>query len=254
MKNLILAVLVFSSILGFGQFNQNKNTITIGTTGNITTSGASISVQSLNSISADSALRINTSRPHKDILCDISTSSNTATDWTIEQYGTSGYQIPYLRHDQNNYIYGKIQYNHDKALNVDADDVHLHAVGMSATGGNVHFVTWYKWINYGEVLTYDTTRVGNTWGMQKFTVPILDTDQFKVKVINVLENVPHPANETPSSILFFITMRNAVAGQALDTYSGNKVGGGTNQCNFGLFYSDSHYQVSKLGSKNEASD
>lgn len=239
-KQILFLAFLVSSILSFGQVVNNtpfKN---------------SISIDGLNKLSTDSALRINVSRPHKDIIADISTSASTATDWTIEQYATTGYQIPFLRHDQQNYIYGKIQYNHDKALGVPIDDVHLHAVGMASVTGNVRLVVWYKWINYNQVLPIDTSAGAGTWTRTKLTVPIAGTDQYKVQVINVLSDIAPPANETPSSILFFIVLRDGAS--TLDTYTANKGGGGTNQCNFGLFYSDSHYTISKLGSKGEVTD
>lgn len=232
MKNLLTILALFLTLAGYSQVNIDGN---------------------LMKFSKDSGQRIQPGyRPYLDQLCDISTSLSPTPAWTLENYCSTGIPIVFMRHDQDDQIQIKIQFNHNKALGAPLADVHMHCIPMGSVTGDVRFCIYYKWINYGEVLPIDTAVGAGTWTRTFVNLPIAGTDQYKEGVCVLLTNVAAPANETPSSILHIIAVRKSSS--ALDSYTSNKTCGGTNAANFGIVYVDAHYPVSKLGSKTSISD
>lgn len=229
----LLFILLLVPVLTFGQtVNLNNNLI---------------------KLSPDSGIRVTQGyRPYLDQLCDISTSLSPTPAWTLENYCSTGLPMVFLRHDQDDQIHIKIQFNHNKALGAPLADVHLHCIPMGSVAGDVYFAIYYKWINYGETLPIDTAVGAGTWTRVFKALPIVAGDQYKEGVCTILTNIAAPANETPSSILHIICVRKS--GSALDSYTSNKTCGGTAGANFGVVYVDAHYPVSKLGSKTSISD
>lgn len=204
-------------------------------------------------ISADSAIRLNSNFVYVDQLCDVVTATAPVAAWTFENYCSTGVPMVFLRHDQDDYMVAKIQFNHNKALNQACADVHIHCVPMANQTANVRLCVYYKWINYGETLPTDTAVAAGTWTRTYVTLPITAAEQYKEGVCTILSNVSPPANETPSSILHVIIIRLG-SSSTLDTYNTNKTCGGTNSANFGVVYIDAHYPVSKLGSRTNTTD
>lgn len=242
MKSLIFISIILCSVNLFGQtviYNQN---------GTATKEVGGVSFKT------DSAVRIEQGkRPHLDMMADISTSLQATPAWTNENYCSTGIPTVFLRHDQDDQFFIKLQYNHNKALNFQVDDVHIHGIPMSNGAGNIRFAVYWKWINYSQVLPIDTAVAAGTWTRTFVNIPLLAADQYKETVYNLLTNITAIANETPSSILHIIVIRLG-ATSTLDTYTTNKTCGGTGSANFAISFVDSHYEVAKLGSKGEITD
>ena len=237
MKNIITILLLFLSLCGYSQSEFPKMLL----------------CKDKVTLSSDSLLRIDPSkRPHLDMMADISTSLSSTPAWTNENYCSTGIPTIFLRHDQDDQCFIKLQYNHNKALGYQIDDVHIHGIPMSNGNGTIRFAVYYKWINYGQVLPIDTAVAAGTWTRTFVNIPIVAADQYKETVYNILTNITAIANETPSSILHIIVIRKSSS--ALDSYVTDKTCGGTAGANFAISFIDSHYEVSKLGSKTETTD
>lgn len=176
-----------------------------------------------------------------DVLGDVSSALVGNAVWTLEQIRDTGFIIPFLRHDQDDYINMKYQFPHRIKIGTEAR-LHVHAIpealAVADTNDNVYWSYAWNWSNAGEIVPALTG-----WTTGNINTKILPTDQFASQAYPLLTMTKATSSE--SSILRIKLTR--LGTNALDTYNVNK-GSGTGQANFGIDYFDLHVQVAKQGS------
>jgi len=176
--------------------------------------------------------------PINDALWDVNTSTWWASSWTFEQYRDTGFLMPFLRHNQNDYFQIKLQMDHQRKLQSLLDDVHIHMIPMSNASGDVYFQVQYYWSNLWteipEIASWTTTNV---------TVSLTSASQYKHILVGLLADITPPANETVSSVLMMKVTR--LGNNALDTYSTNKTSG-TGAANVWILYLDAHTKTERF--------
>lgn len=117
---------------------------------------------------------------------------------------------------------------------------------MASTSGNAYFSYSYSWLPFNQVLG-----AISAWTTDNITLSLLDTDQYKHKMLSLGTINPPVSGAAASNLLFMKLLR--LGNDSLDTYTGNKTGG-TGAANLGFMYLDLHYQKLKSGTNNPISD
>jgi len=189
---------------------------------------------------------IRTKPGYDDQQGDVSTALIGTAQWTTEQIRDTGFIVPWLRHDQDDFFQIRVQFTHRRKLQTNLASLHIHAIPGGAVSGNVYFSYAYTWVKAD-----DTIPAISGWTSGNITTAVAGTDQWKHKVYNLLTNISPPTSESHSSMLLVKLSR--LGTNILDTYTDSKPSG-TAQANFGVLYLDCHTQVDKPGSDNELTD
>jgi hypothetical protein len=198
-----------------------------------------------------------------DAMGDVRTALTTTPAWTTEAlyFGTNntGMIIPFMRHDQADEMQIILQFNHNKNLQTNISDLHIHYIPMATntTAVNVNFTVTYGWFGINDIL--GATNVTNfTTTFTSVPIAANNGDLFKHKIAFLLgggtnnaggvSSIAAPVNESYSSI--FMAKITRLTGGTNNTYTTDKLttGGTTAQANFGVLYVDAHYPVNRLGS------
>lgn len=177
----------------------------------------------------------NTGFAHRDSFGLLSTTLQGGTTWTNRLLRSTKIAAPHIA--RNDIFAYKCQFNHDKALGVNADGFHIHILPIGAvTGGEVIYLTVaWGWLTNGDIFP---ATLPNT-----DTVPVTLSagDQYKYKIVQIVSDLQFPANEGYSSEFFIEITRGDTPN---DTYAGE----------FALLDGDVHYPSKKLGSDYEFTD
>lgn len=172
---------------------------------------------------------------------------NRRAGLTYEAYRNTGFWMSFMRHNQDDELHITLQMSHRKRKGVNMGDMHFHLVPMSVpvlgVSDHVYFTYEYTWFNvYGDIP--DT----GSWvsGTKTWTVPV--TGQYEHFVVDILEDIAPPANESYSSIMLLRVTREGT--NPLDTYDVGK-SPGTAAANLGILSLDAHVQMDRQGSYHE---
>lgn len=172
---------------------------------------------------------------HRDSFGYLTSALVGVTTWTIRALRSTKITAPHIA--RNDVFAYKCQFNHDKALGVNADGFHIHIMPVGAvTGGEIIYLTYrWGWLTNGD--TFPAT-LPNT-----DTVPITLAagDQFKYMIVPIVSDLTFPTGETYSSEFFIELTRGDTPN---DTYAAE----------FALLDGDVHYPSKKLGSDYEFND
>ena len=175
-----------------------------------------------------------------DLLGSVSTSIRRNA-WTTEVYRDTDYRMDFLSYNQDDEIHMRFQLSHSYELETNMK-LHVHAIPMTNTGGNVYWE--YQWF-WGKIGIEVPALSG--WNSGTIITPVAAEDRYKEKVYNLLDLTN--ANESDeSSILRVVLIRRGT--DVNDTYSANK-DHGTGAANFAIDYLDCHFKSNKIGSDNE---
>lgn len=178
---------------------------------------------------------IQTSQNHRDSFGTLATALTGGSQWTLRLLRGTKIAKPHIaKGDVFTYT---CQYNHDKTLQQNADDIHIHYMPIgTVTAGQVISLDYaWGWFTTGEVLPNTLPNTGN------ITITLAAGDQYKFLIKQLDINLTPPTVEGYSSELFVeVTRLNTAA----DTYPGE----------FALIDQDSHYPTAKIGSYNVTND
>jgi hypothetical protein len=172
---------------------------------------------------------------HDDIQGILGTALTGVTAYTLRQYRSTS--IP-LAHVANGDIFSmNFQLPHRKRKGTAIDSVHLHYIPIASANGDIKFNYTWGWYNHGDIVPSTLPNSGS------ITITLATTDQYKLKLANIITNLTAPASEDYSSILLCNITRVAPAG----TNWGN-----TNE--IAIVYVDAHYITDRSGSVLEYTD
>lgn len=174
---------------------------------------------------------------------NVGTALSGSSQWSLAAYRDTGFILPFLRRDQDDFIYMSFQFSHRRQLGTNLASAHVHAIPMASADGNVYWSYAYVWVKNG-----DAVPAIASWTSGNVTTAVLGADQYKEKIYNILTNIAAPASETDSSVLYVKLTR--LGTNLSDTYDGD-AGSGTAANNFAIVYLDCHTLVHKDGSDNE---
>ena len=163
---------------------------------------------------------------------------------TYEAYRDTGFLMYFMRHNQTDII--NIIYQMPHSWNLGAVQPHVHVIPMASTSGNAYFSYSYSWLPFNQVLG-----AISSWTTGNVILSLLDTDQYKHKMLS-LGTINPPVSGAAASNLLFIKL-SRLGTDDLDTYTGNKTGG-TGAANLGFMYLDLHYQKLKAGTITQIGD
>jgi len=166
---------------------------------------------------------------HKDSFGFLRTALGGATTWTPRVFRNTGIVLDHVaKGDVFTYT---IQFNHDKALQANVDDFHLHFAPVGAiTAGQVVSIN-YSWglFPIGSEIPDTLPNTGNS----PITLAVADLN--KHKVADIVQNLVISGVEAYSSFLFIRCER---LNTAADTYASE----------IALIGADCHYTTDRRGS------
>ena len=172
---------------------------------------------------------------HKDTFGILQPVLTGGGKWTVRLLRNTKVTAPHIaKTDVFSY---KAQYNHDKKIEMNVDDFHVHIMPIGAvTGGEVIALDYaWGWYTAGDVFPDELPNTGTA------LITLAEGDQYKIKIEEIVTDLTFPEGEGYSSQLFIeCTRRN----DAQDTYAGE----------FALLDGDSHYPTDRFGSYNEFTD
>jgi len=174
-------------------------------------------------------------RFHKDSFGQIGTIITGSETWTPRLLRSTNVSVPHIaKADVFTY---KAQINHEKTLDTNLDNFHIHILPIGAvTGGEVIAIDYaWGWVTRGDVFPSTLPNTGTV------LITLSSGDQYKYLIKNIVSNLAYPTGEDYSSE-FFIECTRRNDGQ--DTYAGE----------FALLDGDCHYLTNHLGSYNEYAD
>jgi len=166
---------------------------------------------------------------HRDSFGTLQTALAGVTTWTLREVRNSKIVLPHIA--KNDIFTYKCQYNHDKDLDENADDFHIHIIPIGAvTAGQVIAIDYsWVWLTNGDEFP-DTLPNADT-----ALIELSAGQQYKYLIKGITADLTFPTGEGYSSELFFVCQRR---NDAQDTYPGE----------FALVDGDSHYPSNKVGS------
>lgn len=178
---------------------------------------------------------------YNDMQGQVATAPTGASAWLTAQIGATGFFINWLQAGQDDFFQNIFQMSHTKALGTNIKSFHIHYLLSTApAAGNTVILDYaYTWVNKDAAVP-----VIGSWTSGTKTITFAGTETALTHYITgIVSDITPPANETYSSLLLFKVTRNSL-GVGADTYAGN----------FGLLYSDCHFETNRLGSVNEFTD
>ena len=174
---------------------------------------------------------------HDDIQGILQTALTGVTQYTFRQYRTTGMVYPHVA--QSDVFSLTMQMAHRKQLGSNLDGVHIHYIPIASANGDIKFDWAWGWYNTGGADTIPATlpNTGST------TITLATTDQYKLRIDQLITNLAPPASEGYSSILMVKITRVAPAGT--NWGSNNEIA---------IVYMDGHMPVTRYGSYLETSD
>lgn len=177
---------------------------------------------------------------HDDQQGILGTALNGVTTWTPAQYRATGIVMNNI---QSGDVFSMIfQFSHRKKLQSLIDSVYLHYIVNSAADGNIRFTYSWGWFGHEDIIPNTLPNTNNT-----SDIALLTTDQYKLKLSKLIENLAHPGTEGYSDILM-VKLTAVAPGAGTNWWSA----GGTNT--IALVYMDAHYVTDRNGSLNEIND
>lgn len=174
---------------------------------------------------------------HDDIQGILQTALTVVTQYTPRQYRSTGVVIPHVA--QGDIWSMTFQMSHRKKLGVNMDGVHMHYIPVASANGDIKINYSWGWYRAGNVATIPST-LPNTGSV---VITLATTDQYILRIDNIVANLAAPASEDYSSILFIKCERVAPVGT--NWGAGNEIA---------LVYFDGHMPVNRYGSYNEVND
>jgi hypothetical protein len=175
---------------------------------------------------------------HDDIQGILGTALTGVTAFTPKQIRTTGIVMPHVTSGD---VFSMIfQMPHRKKLGSRLDSVHLHYIPIVAKDGDIAFTYAWGWYNHDTVIP-DT--LPNTGTVPDIT--LATTDQYKLKLSFMIQNLTHPGTESYSDILLVKLTAAAPADGTNWWTTGNEIA---------IAYMDAHYITDRNGSLTEASD
>jgi hypothetical protein len=172
---------------------------------------------------------------HKDTFGRLQSVLVGGGTWTMRLLRNTKIAAPHIA--KNDVFTYSCQFNHDKVLQQNADDFHIHMMPVGAvTAGQVVAID-YAW-GWVKAFDYFPDTLPNT-GTK--LIELADGDQYKKMIKAIVEDLPAPEGENYSSELFIECQRR---NDGQDTYPGE----------FALMDGDSHYPTNQLGSYDVTTD
>ena len=176
-------------------------------------------------------------RYHDDIQGILQTATAGVTAYTMRQYRNTGIVMPHVAQGD---VWAMIfQFSHRKQLETVCDSVHLHYIPIAAANGDIQINYEWGWYNPndGSIIPDTLPNTGSK------VITLSTTDQYKLKISGLINNLQYPDSEDYSSLLFVKCTRVAPSGTNW---------GAINE--FAIGYMDAHFSVTRFGSYNEYSD
>jgi hypothetical protein len=176
----------------------------------------------------------------EDVFGDVGTALQGNTQWTLEQIRDTGFILPFLKYNENDYINMSFELPHAIKKGTEGR-LHLHyipeALPVTGVSDTVYWSYAWVWINMGEAIPLEAD-----WNTGTYSTVIDPTKQFCHCMTSII-NMTKPDSSESSMILVKLTR---LGTNALDTYSVNK-SSGTAQANLGILRFDIHVQKEKNG-------
>lgn len=177
---------------------------------------------------------------HDDAQGVLGTALTGVTTWTPAAYRSTGIVMNEIASGD---VFTMIfQFAHRKKLGTALDGVHIHYIPMGSANGDIAFTYSWGWYNHGDTVPNTLPNTGTV-----ADITLATTDQYKLKINQIVTNLSAPASEAYSSLLF---IRIVAAAPADGTNWWTS--GGTNR--IALAYVDAHYITDRGGSRNETTD
>jgi hypothetical protein len=159
---------------------------------------------------------------------------------TNEVYGDTDFPDVFMRHDQNDLLYWKLQTSHTWDITT-AIKFHLHIIPMAnpAAAQVIRFDGSYAWFQRGK-----RTPLFTAWTPFAVSHTVNPGDLEVPAIVNLFSATP-PEDIGPSDFLR-IRVRRPGAADAADTYTTSK-GSGTAAANVCIDSADAHYQRNAPG-------
>jgi hypothetical protein len=174
---------------------------------------------------------------HDDMQGILQTALTGVTQYTMRQYRTTGIVLPHIA--QGDIFSMTFQMSHRKTLGVNMDGVHIHFIPIASADGDIQIDYEWGWYRAANLDTVPAT-LPNTGNK---VITLATTDQYVLKIDDIVENMAAPSGEDYSSILFVKCTRVAPAGTNW---------GANNE--IALVYFDGHMPINRYGSYNEYDD
>jgi len=172
---------------------------------------------------------------HKDSFGRLQTVLTGGGQWTPRLVRNTKIVLPHIaKTDVFTYI---CQFNHEKTLQENLDDFHIHIipVGAVTAGQKMHFTYGYAWLKNGDTFPDTFAETGTA------EITLATGDQYKLLIKQLILDIEAPISESYSSELFIEFTR---SNDANDTYASE----------FALVDGDAHYKTNHLGSYNVVND
>jgi len=184
---------------------------------------------------------------HDDSFGVDRSSLSGTSQYSTEEFNSTGFILNWLRHDQDDYFQLITQFSHRRKLGTVAN-LHIHYMPGVNTGGDVYFYYQYAWVSIGQAIP----EIGS-WASGNATIVVPAGAIWTHQVDNIAANMAAPSPDSHSSILLLKLTR--LGSNPLDTFSANRTDpGATNAANFGILGVDCHFTTDRIGSNGEYSD
>lgn len=172
---------------------------------------------------------------HKDSFGQLQSVIVGGSTWTPRLVRSTKIALPHIA--KNDIFTYKCQFNHEKTLQENLDDFHIHIIPIGAVTQlvTITFNYGWAWLKNGDYFPNTFTNTGTA------SIDIVAGDQYRYMIKSLLLEIPPPLLESYSSEIFLeFTRRN----DGTDTYAGE----------FALVDGDAHYPTNHLGSYNRLND
>lgn len=170
-----------------------------------------------------------------DIQGMLQTALSGVTAYTYRQYRNTGMVYPHIA--QSDIFSMTYQFSHRKKLGENVESVHIHYIPIASANGDILIEYAWGWYNYEDTIPDTLPNTGSK------IISLVTTDQYKLKITPLIEDITPPAEEDYSSILMVRLTRATPAGTNW---------GASNE--IALVYLDAHMPVDRYGSYYEYSD
>jgi len=172
---------------------------------------------------------------HDDIQGILQTALTGVTTFTMRQYRSTGMVYPHVA--QGDIFSMTFQCSHRKRLNMNMDGVHIHYIPIASANGDIKLDYSWGWYNHGSEVPATLPNTGSK------IITLATTDQYKLKIDDLITNITYPEGEGYSSILMVKIVRVVPAGTNW---------GASNE--IAIVYMDAHQPVDRFGSYTEYND
>jgi len=170
-----------------------------------------------------------------DIQGILQTALVGATAYTMRQYRNTGLVYPHIA--ETDIFSMTFQFPHRKLLESLAESVHIHYIPVASANGDIRINYSWGWYNHEDVVPDTLPYTGHK------IITLATTDQYKIKLASIIEDLTAPEDEDYSAILMVRMQRVTPAGT--NWGAGNEIA---------LVYMDAHIYVDRYGSYNEFTD